>query len=99
MKLVLALISISAGSVLYPSWHEDTASVCGAMDKRATIESNTLQQNSTFFSVSLPAVSGAIRDSAGEIMQEGIIAPASCAVSYWRMMLNPDIGQVFASIR
>jgi hypothetical protein len=99
MKLVLALISISAGSVLYPSWHEDTASVCGAMDKRATIESNAILQGSNFFSASLPSISGAIRNSAGEILGQDVAAQVSCTVGYWRMLLDPDIGQVFASIR
>ena len=105
MKAFFLMIAITmAGAYIYPSWHERTHSVCGALEKRAGEIANAQMQGPGAYAGHQVALGGLMRDSSGGIATAAIgttlpgVPPAlACTIGYWRLVLSPNINQVLAS--
>jgi hypothetical protein len=106
MKAFLLVLAIAAvGAFYYPTLHEQTDDVCGALEKRAGEVANASMQGPYASAATQAKLNGLIHDSSGGIATAaigaalpGVPPSVGCALGYWRLMMNPNLNQMLASV-
>ncbi len=99
--LFILLVAVAAGLYAYPTWHEQTATACQALDKRTAEIANAGMRSSSPYGVSQDSSSAVMYDASGGVSAAAVASslPAmpralGCVVSYWRVPLSPNLGQM-----
>ena len=104
MKAIFILLVVAAaGLYAYPTWHEQTATACQALDKRTAEIANAGMRTGSPYGTSQDSSSSVMYDASGGVAAAsvGTSVPemprsVGCIVSYWRLTLSPNLGQMIS---
>ena len=105
MKAFFILLVIgAAGLYAYPTWHEQTATACQALDKRTAEIANANIRSGSPYGNSQDTSSSVMYDASGGVAAAAVGSsipdmPRSlgCVVSYWRLTLSPNLAQMISN--
>ena len=93
MKLLIAIVGLTAVLLMYPSFNEDTQSGCGALEVRSL---RLLAQSSGEDPAALAIIRPLLGVGSGEYAKEIVKSEYSsvpsgmgCSVMYWHSMIDP----------
>ena len=101
--LFVLLVAVAAGLYAYPTWHEQTATACQALDKRTAEIANASMRSGSPYANGQDTSSSVMYDASGGVAAAAVGSsipdmPRSlgCVVSYWRLTLSPNLGQMIS---
>ena len=97
------IIVIVIGAYVYPAWHERTASACDALEKRAGELANAEMRGPSAFGgggtlgAAMRNASGGLATTTLNLAIPDLPPSIGCTISYWRLVLNPNLGAMLAA--
>lgn len=95
MKLLIAALLVLAGVYFYPQFNENTATSCGAVEKRFVRDAFSGSQGGDIFAALLAsgATDGALAASMVKSAYPNLPATLGCLRVYYELMIDPGMAK------